>query len=108
MTAEPTLLDAIAEAEAERDRAFTNLDASDQRDELTLILDTIVRVADRGAVFSANDVRPLLPEGVNTNRVGRAYARAIELGLIEVHGFTKSTDKGTHGKRVLTYRRAAA
>lgn len=98
----------VREAEAERDRAFTNLDATDQADELGQILDAIRTVAFRGGEFTANDVRPLLPKGVNTYRIGRAFGRAIELRMVEVIGLDKSNKRNTHGKRVNVYRLAAA
>ena len=112
MTARPTeqadLLTAIAEAEAEKDRAFANLDAADVADENAVILAAITRLADTGQAFSANDLRALLPDDVNRNRIGRQFARAQELGLIQFAGLVKSSDKGTHGKKINTYVRAVA
>lgn len=40
--AQPDLLDAITEAEAERDRAYSRMDAADVADENAVILDAIV------------------------------------------------------------------
>lgn len=105
---QPDLFTALAEAEAERDRAFANLDAADTADENAVILAAIERLAARGQAFSANDLRALLPADVNRNRIGRQFARAQELGVIEWAGMVKSSDKGTHGKRINVYRRAVS
>lgn len=94
--------------EVRRDQAFRNLDASDATDENAVIFRAIREVAAQGGEFSANDVRPLLPEQINRHRIGRQFSRAIELGLIEPVGLVKSTDPGTNAHRVLKYRRAAA
>ncbi len=96
----------IFAALAERDRAFAGLDATDYADETTAILKAIERVAAEGREFSANDVRPHLPE-CKSARVGRCFALAQERGWIEFVRLTKSSDKGTHGKRINVYRIAA-
>lgn len=98
---------AMAAADEERSTAFAALDASDYAGETTEILRAILRTADRLAEFSANDVRPCLPQDVNTNRVGRCFALAQERGWISWVSMVKSTDLGTHGKRVNVYRRSA-
>lgn len=97
----------VVEGEARRDQAFANLDASDAAGENAVIFRAIREVAAQGREFSANDVRPLLPEGINRHRIGRQFSRAIELGVIEPCGLVKSDDPGTNAHRVLKYRRAA-
>lgn len=101
-----TVEDAIAAAEAELQEAYARLDASDRSGwETSVILTAIRFCADQGGAFSANDVRPLLPE-VNTNRIGRCFALARELGEIVPVGAVKSSDRGTHGKPVARWRKA--
>ena len=99
-TAELDIFAAIAEAEAERDAAYLHMDATDTRDENAIILDAIRLQSNGDRPFSANDIRSTLPESVNRNRIGRQFARAAQLGVITFHGYVKSTDKGTHGKRI--------
>lgn len=86
---------------------FAALDAKDYREETKAILRAIAEVgADRGGEpFSANDVRPYLPAEIeNTHRIGRAFLLACDLGWIEFVGRVRSTDKGTHGKRINVWR----
>lgn len=105
--AQPDLIAAIEEAEAERDNAFGHLDAADGFDENALLRDQIVRLGRNGHEFSANDLPEWVREQTNPNRRGRAFRAALDDGLIEVVGFVKSTNKATHGHRVLTYRGVA-
>lgn len=101
-TTDPDLLDLI---ETDLREAFAQLDATDRGGwERSVILTAIEHLADQGRPFSANDVRPLLPE-VNTNRIGRCFALAADRGLIEFVGYVRSTDRGTHGKRIATWRK---
>lgn len=92
----------------ERDQAFANLDAADKAAELEAILAVIEQHAARGGEFTANDCRPDLPEGVNVNRIGRAFSRAIELGIIEAVGIDRSDKRSTHNARINRYRRTEA
>lgn len=97
-------LRAVSVAMAERHRAFAALDATDYADETKAILRAIIATGHQREFFSANHVRPLLPDDVHRPRIGRAFALAQELGLIRFVAFEKSTDKGTHGKPVGVYR----
>lgn len=90
-------------AEQGRDDAFANLDAADKADELEAILTAIEEVAASGREFTTNDVRPHLPEGVNPNRIGRAFYRAIELGIVEVVALDRSNKASTHRARINRY-----
>lgn len=101
------LLALVAGAESERDRAFALLDVSDYKSETKDILRVIVTVAHELDTFSANDCRSRMPALASTARIGRAFALAQELGLIRFVALVKSTDRGTHGKRINVYRRAA-
>ncbi len=94
----------VLEAERQRDRAYALLDASDYADETTRVLRTIVEAGIRKPFgFSANDTRGSLA-GVASPRIGRCFALAQQLRLIEFVGYVKSTDKGTHAKRIGEYR----
>jgi hypothetical protein len=94
------IFDALTAAEQGRDEAFARLDAADKAAELELILDAIAHAAATLPVFTANDVRPTLPEGVNKQRIGRAFSRAIELGIVEVVGLDRSNERSTHNARI--------
>jgi len=95
---------AVADAEAAKQRAYALLDAADYADETKAILRVIVNVGTQRHQFSANDLRTRLPEGVNRNRIGRAFGLAQDLGLIRYVSLIKSTDRGTHGKWIGLYR----
>lgn len=99
---------AIAEAEAERDKAFDHLDASDGFDENALLREQILKLANTLPTFSANDMPQWVRDRTKANRRGRAFRAALDDGLIEVVGFVKSSNKATHGHRVLTYRAVAS
>jgi hypothetical protein len=95
------------EAERAKAEAFALLDAADYKAETDDILRWIVTYAWERAEFSANDLRPHLAD-VHPPRIGRAFALAQQLGFIEFCGFVKSTDVGTHAKRIGLYRRCAS
>jgi hypothetical protein len=98
------IFEALLAAEQGRDQAFANLDAADKAAELEAILGAIEQAAASGQEFTANDVRPHLPEGVNRNRIGRAFYRAIELGIVEVVALDRSNKANTHRARINRYR----
>lgn len=104
------LLDLIdaAPAELAKREAFARLDATDWKEETREIVRVIVETAHRLPLFSANDVRPLLPAATSTPRIGRAFALARESGFIEWVRDVRSTDVGTHAKRIGEYRLAGA
>jgi hypothetical protein len=87
----------------ERDAAFATLDAADKAAELEAILAVIEKHAATGAEFTANEVRPDLPEGVNRYRIGRAFARAIELGIVTPVAIARSNKRSTHNARINRY-----
>ena len=94
---------------AERDQGFATLDAADKAAELEAILAVIEKHAASGQEFTANEVRPDLPEGVNKYRIGRAFRRAAELGIVEVVPTwppPRSNKRSTHNARINRYRRA--
>lgn len=70
-------------------------EASDQWDRD--VIDQALRaVRQRGARFSANDVRPLLPPGVRPALVGARFMAASRREEIRKVGWVASTDPGTH------------
>ncbi|WP_017612096.1 hypothetical protein [Nocardiopsis salina] len=64
----------------------------------------IARAAATGEVFSANDIRAHLPEGIKTAAIGARFAHARRRGVIEATGYITSTDPGTHAHPVRTWR----
>lgn len=65
----------------------------------------IRRVAARGGVFSANDVRPLIPD-VRGGVVGARFNAAARSGLIVRVGYVASSKGNTHGHPVAEWRAA--
>jgi hypothetical protein len=94
----------MSDGTTERTNAFATLDAADKAAELEAILQVIERFAKTCGEFTANDVRPELPKGVNTNRIGRAFYRAMELGVIEPVALDRSDKRNTHRARINRYR----
>jgi hypothetical protein len=90
----------IAQAIAERDLAFDILDDTDITGWDQKIIDQAIRAfAATGVPFSANNIRPLLPD-VNTNRIGREFKRLHEQGELRCVGEEVSEKKTTHGKNI--------
>ncbi|VXC06887.1 hypothetical protein [Aeromicrobium sp. 9AM] len=67
--AQTDLMAAIAEAEAECDKAFGHLDAADGFDENTLLREQIERLARTCDTFSANDIPEWVRAVTNPNRM---------------------------------------
>lgn len=99
-----TTLDPYTAAERAKADAFAAIDAKDYADETTRIVKAIVAVSWERGEFSANDCRQRFGD-VHPPRIGRAFALAQQLGFIEFVGYVKSTDVGTHAKRIGLYRR---
>lgn len=97
----------VGQAECEKRRSFQFLDEADWNDETKDVLRVIVTVSHERTTFSANDCRGRMPALASTARIGRAFALAQDAGLIEFVELVKSTDKGTHGKRINVYRRVS-
>jgi hypothetical protein len=61
------------------------------------VVDHAIRfVASQGQPFSANDVRPLLPEGLRPALLGARFRTAALHNVIRRIGYVPSTDPGTH------------
>lgn len=69
--------------------------ASDEWDRK--VVDQAIRyVASQGQPFSANDVRPLLPEGLRPALLGARFRTAALHNIIRRIGYVPSTDPATH------------
>lgn len=66
----------------------------------------ILACARRGGVFSANQVRPLVPD-VPGPLMGARFNAAAQRGLIKRVGYTASTKTNTHGHPVAEWTAAA-
>lgn len=82
--------------------------ASDDQD-IAVVDQAILTVAERGAPFSANDVRPLLPALRSKNLVGARFTSLRKAGRIRRHKvngmaqYVPSTDEGTHGHPIAVW-----
>ena len=94
MTTQLTIADALAEEGMARATAASAPSAIEQLDRL------IARFAASGGVFSANDVRPHLPEGIRPNAIGGRFRRAAGRGLIRHVDWEASSDPRTHGHHI--------
>lgn len=93
----------LHDALAARDAAFAQLDAADWKQETKDIVAVILLVASECSTFSSNDVRHLLPEDVNSHRVGRAFAAAQDRGWIRVVDACRSNGRSARGHHVFRY-----
>lgn len=75
-------------------------------DERSRIDAAIRQVAARGGVWSANDVRVLVPD-VSGPLMGARFNAAAKAGLITRVGYEPSTKGSTHGHPVAQWRAAA-
>lgn len=94
MTTQLTIGEALAQEGMARATAASAPDAITQLDTL------IARYAATGEEFSANSIRPQLPEGIRPAAVGGRFREAARRGLICPVGYTPSTDARTHGHPV--------
>ena len=92
----PGQLDLLEAARTARDDSINQVEAHVddwQRD----AIDELIRLfAWRGIQFSANDIRPLLPDGIRPALVGARFLNASRTKQIRKVGYTPSTDKATH------------
>lgn len=92
--------EAIAAARAERDQGMAHAEDADESGwEKSLIDQGIRAFAETGQPFSANDLRPLLPD-VRSSLMGARFMAAAKAGRIRRVGLATSTKKNTHGKDV--------
>ncbi len=83
----------VAQARARVDRRAEVLISDPDRRTIDQALADLAR---SGRSFSANELRPLLPEGVPGSAVGPRFAAAARRGLIEPTGrYVMSTDPAT-------------
>lgn len=87
------------------DRVNAKLSAADK----ARIDAAILEVARRGSVFSANEVRPLLPESLTEGGVmGGRFGALSKAGDIVHVGYVPSSKSNTHGHDIKTWRLAEA
>lgn len=94
MTSQLTIGDALAVTGIARATAASTPEALEAVDRI------IERLAADGGVFSANDVRPHLPEGIRPNAIGGRFRRAAGRGLIRHVDWEASSDPRTHGHHI--------
>ena len=83
-------------------RAEAHADPSDRAR-----IDAAIRtVAGRGGVFSANDVRPLIPNA-HGPLVGARFNAAARAGVIVRIGYESSTKANTHAHPIATWQAAS-
>lgn len=93
-------LELIAEARAARDAGIAMAEEADRDGwDRKVISQAISAFAGTGRIFTANDIRPLLPE-VRSALIGGQFIAAARRGQIRVCGQDPSTKKNTHGKPV--------
>jgi hypothetical protein len=100
-------LDGLKAAAALRDRGIAQVTAAAPTSDRDAIDQAIRNVARRLHQFSANDVRPLLPAGVNPNLIGARFMALAKRKEIRKVDQVPSTDPGTHGKAVAVWESAA-
>lgn len=93
-------------AEAGKTAGIAAADLAASPDERSRIDAAIRQVAARGGVWSANDVRVLVPD-VSGPLMGARFNAAAKAGLITRVGYEPSTKGSTHGHPVAQWRAAA-
>jgi hypothetical protein len=91
---------ALRTAIALRDQGIAQVTAAAPAHDRDAIDRAIRLVARQLPQFSANDVRPHLPEGVNPNLIGARFIALAKSKEIRKVDEVPSTDPGTHGKKV--------
>ncbi|MFC6342681.1 hypothetical protein ACFP8W_11880, partial [Nocardioides hankookensis] len=86
-------------ARAARDQGIAHAELAGSDWDKALIDQAIAAFAGTGVPFSANDLRPLLPD-VRTSLMGSRFIAAAHHGVIQKLGGTTSTKKNTHFKPV--------
>jgi hypothetical protein len=90
----------VAEGRRLRDGALACVSAGEWD---SAVIDQAIRFfAASGRRFSANEVRPLLPE-VRRAAIGVRFMAASRRGVIRRVGSTPSTDPGTHAHRIAVW-----
>lgn len=99
---------AIDRAIAERDAGIARAEASDLLGwDRALMAQAIDVFAERGHPFSANNLRPLLPD-IEPHRIGAGFIAAVMSKRIVRVGQVRSTSVPTHNRKIGLYIGAAA
>lgn len=99
--------DPMRTAAALRDQGMAQAEANSPERDRRAIDAAIRQVASDRSSFSANDVRPLLPDGVHAPLVGARFMAASRRGEIRKVGWTASTDPATHAHPIAVWEGAA-
>lgn len=98
-----TIAELVAEARQERDEKIAMAEDADVTGWDKAVIDQAIEAfATAGEPFSANDLRPLLPE-VRSALMGARFLAAVNRGQIRRVGFVTSTKRNTHAKPVGSY-----
>lgn len=85
-----------------RDAAIAQVEAGSDDWQRSVIDEAIRAWADTGRMFSANHVRPMLPE-VRKALIGARFLAAAKAGLIVRRGYEPSNDQATHAHPVAVW-----
>jgi hypothetical protein len=78
-----------------------------EREVIDIALSEVIDIAMRtGSTFTANDVRPRLPEEVNRALIGARFQSAAKAGKLVRVGYERSTDPRTRSAVVAVWRPA--
>jgi hypothetical protein len=107
--AQPSLFESVGGGLSElgsvrRSRGVRAVELAEWRDDRNLLDRIILRFADGGQEFTADDVRPYLPLGIRPNSVGAAFLRAATKGWIEGVGYRQSERPEARSRRILVWR----
>jgi hypothetical protein len=89
----------------ERDAALQLVEDSSDEWDRAVIDQGIAALNARGLPWSANDLRPLLPE-VRPALIGARFLAAAKRGEMFRAGYVTSTDPGTHARPIVLWRPA--
>lgn len=99
-TVDPTVAEQIKAARAARDEGIAQAEDADRSGWDKALIDQAIAVfAGTGMPFSANDLRPLLPD-VRPALMGARFMAAAHRDEIRHVGWTTSTKENTHSKPV--------
>lgn len=99
--------DALRAAAQLRDRGIAQVTAASAESDREAVDKAIRATARRLHQFSANDVRPHLPVGINSALIGARFMALAQRKEIRKVAQVASTDPGTHGKSVAVWESAA-
>ncbi|MEU0493529.1 hypothetical protein ABZ249_30245 [Nocardiopsis sp. NPDC006139] len=102
-----TIEDALAEGRRRAEQGIARATEASAPDAVAEVDRLIAAHAATGEPFSANTIRPSLPEGIRPAAIGGRFRYAASRGLIRPVGYVASTDPGTHGHPVRVWQGVA-